>query len=104
MLPPAPFPLWGSTLYADLTAALWRALAAPWLAPGWQDHAGRGANPQPREGCAAAARPALPQVEPAPPGPGVAPTPEPVNGGQVIRVPHGRWRQPRERRRLPAGG
>ena len=37
MIPPAPiqFALWGSALYTELATGLWRALAAPWLEPGW---------------------------------------------------------------------
>jgi hypothetical protein len=29
------FALWGSALYAELATGLWRALAVPWLEPGW---------------------------------------------------------------------
>jgi hypothetical protein len=37
MIPPSPmqFTLWGSALYTELATGLWRALAAPWLEPGW---------------------------------------------------------------------
>ena len=37
MIPPSPlqFTLWGSALYTELATGLWRALAAPWLQPGW---------------------------------------------------------------------
>jgi hypothetical protein len=36
MIPPCPlqFALWGSALYTELAAGLWRALATPWLEPG----------------------------------------------------------------------
>jgi hypothetical protein len=97
MLPPSPlpFPLWGATFYAELTAGLWRALAAPWLAPGWP--AQPGVAPRPQAGadaagagavdgaaCRESLRRAAPRGEAAPGG-----------GGQVIRVPHARWRQRR---------
>jgi hypothetical protein len=38
MIPPCPlqFALWGSALYTELAAGLWRALASPWLEPGSQ--------------------------------------------------------------------
>ena len=97
MLPPSPliFPLWGATVYAELTAGLWRALAAPWLAPCWPAYRGVARPPRAGAGGAAAApaevsarrageRPAAPPCRAAPDG-----------RGQVIRVPHARWRERR---------
>jgi hypothetical protein len=95
MLPPSPltFPLWGAAVWAGLTVGLCRALAAPWLAPGW--HARAGAAPSPRAGAYAAA-PA--EAMPDPESHGLAAPPRsvvPDAGGQVIRVPHARWRERR---------
>jgi hypothetical protein len=100
MMPPTPlpFPLWGPTLYAELSAGLWRALAAPWLAP------------------ALPSRPAVPARPPAAPGdtgsvtpggtlareigrsetPAGAPPQHPAAAparGQVILVPRARWQR-----------
>jgi hypothetical protein len=93
MLPPSPltFPLWGAAVWAGLAAGLWRALATPWLAPGWP--ALSCAAPPPGAGVAAPAG-AIPDPEShapaAPPG-----SLDPDSGGQVIRVPHARWRERR---------
>jgi hypothetical protein len=95
MLPPSPltFPLWGAAIYVGLAAGLWRALAAPWLAPGWPAEARAAPPPQPDGGAALApahAAGGASEGGPAPPGRTGA-----GGGGKVIRVPHARWRERR---------
>lgn len=94
MLPPSPmtFPLWGAAVWVGLTAGLWRALAAPWLAPGWPAQAGAAPPPETGAGAAAPADAACQEGDghPALPGPARF-----DGGGQVIRVPQARWRERR---------
>jgi hypothetical protein len=89
------FPFWASTFHAELAAGLWRALAAPWLAPGRPAHTGAAPRPEASErGTAVGPADSTDrrQIEAvAAPRCQVAPG----AGGQVIRVPHARWRQRR---------
>ena len=89
MLPPSPltFPWWGVAVWAGLTAGLWQALAAPWLAPVWPRTGGRAAGARGAGAAADAAPGPAPAGTAAPPG-----VVAPGGGGQVIRVPQARWR------------
>jgi hypothetical protein len=96
MIPPSPlpFPLWGPTLYADLTAGLWRALAAPWLETGgWR----LPVAPAPATDAAAHRAPGTAVDSNAGMGEaraaGAPPAPAAPGGGQVIEVPAARWRR-----------
>ena len=97
MIPPSPlpFPLWGSIVCVELTAGLWRALAAPWLTPGWPAPPGAAPRP-PADRHAGAAAAADGAARPAGAG-SAAPRYHagPGGGGQVIRVPPARWRERR---------
>ena len=107
MIPPSPlqFTLWGSALYTELATGLWRALAAPWLQPGWPGSAGvpdrpRAPDPDPdpaaRPAPAAAAAGARTSA-----GHGkahVSDPPREAGDRRVIEVPRGRW----QHRRGPA--
>ena len=91
MIPPSPMQLtmFGSALYGELYFGLCRALAAPWLDPGWLVRAGERAGGQQaepgvtppaaavRQERAEACAVALPPLEP--------------GAGQVIEVPSARW-------------
>jgi hypothetical protein len=97
MFPPSPmqFTVFGSALYGELLFGLCRALAAPWLDPGWLVRAGERAGPRQAEpgvsppvapvrqeradACAATAQPSEP------------------GAGQVIEVPPARWQTRRKR-------
>jgi hypothetical protein len=94
MIPPSPMQLtlFGSALYGELYFGLCRALAAPWLDPGWLIRA----HQAPRA-------PSPPAAEVRPNGTEGGPTAprSPAPGrGQVIEVPEGRWRS----RRVPSAG
>jgi hypothetical protein len=93
MIPPCPlpFPLWGPTLYADLTAGLWRALAAPWLETGgWRlPVAPAPAAAQRAPGTAVDSTAGMGEARAA----GAPPAPAAPGGGQVIEVPAARWRR-----------
>ena len=95
MLPPSPLtlPLWGAAVWAGFAAGLWRAFAAPWLAPGSPVQAAAAPSPEAGAGAAASAdagRDPESAAPAAPPG-----WIEPVGGGRVIRVPQARWRERR---------
>ncbi len=107
MILPSPlqFTLWGSALYTELATGLWRALAAPWLQPGWPGSA-CAPDRQPAPGPGPAARPA----RPAAPAAGAATfagrsrvddpgAPEDSCERRVIEVPHDRWQHRRSRAR-----
>jgi hypothetical protein len=96
MIPPSPIQLtlWGSALYTELATGLWRALAAPWLEPGWLAPA-RAPDRQrsdfpgaPRPAPAAGAAAGCEHSD----GPGA---PAGTCEGQVIEVPRGRWQRRR---------
>jgi hypothetical protein len=104
MIPPSPlqFSLWGSALYTELATGLWRALAAPWLQPGWPASAGargrRAPDPRPAAHPTATIAAADGGGRAAAPDGGSepAPTPEPSER-RVIEVPRGRWQRRRAR-------
>ncbi len=107
MIPPSPmqFTLWGSALYTELATGLWRALAAPWLPPGWPAAACAADRstvhaPGPVARPAAAAGPAAGEQRLAASAgaSGPAPALEPRER-RVIEVPRGRWQH-----RRPPGG
>ncbi len=108
MIPPSPiqFTLWGSALYTELAAGLWRALAAPWLQPGWPGPAcasdrRRAQDPDPAAGPAAAASPAAAEQTIALPNDGDEPSLAAESSDRrVIEVPRGRWQHRRERGRI----
>jgi len=92
MIPPSPMQLtlFGSVLYGELYLGLCRALAAPWLDPGWLVRASQ----QPR-----APSPSPPAAAIRQNGAGgcaAAPRSSESGGGQVIEVPPARWRGRRD--------
>ncbi len=109
MIPPSPlqFALWGSALYTELATGLFRALAAPWLQPGWPGpacarHRQRAPDPGPAPrpapvACAAAGARAF--AEPS----GVVAPRSPAEPAlhQVIEVPRGRWQHRRGHGQTP---
>jgi hypothetical protein len=114
MIPPSAlqFTLWGSALYAELTAGLWRALAAPWLPPGWPAPP-LGAPDRrrpPFEHAAARSAPAARSLD-SKRGPArgergeeLGSSPD-ARAGSVIEVPRGRWQRRRaDRGSLPNEG
>jgi hypothetical protein len=105
MIPSSPlqFSLWGSALYSELAAGLWRALAAPWLEPGWPGctrapdrHRAPGPRAAPTvspEGCRSASAKPDRAAEPRSPA-------EPSEC-RVIEVPRAQW-QRRASRKVPS--
>lgn len=99
MIPPSPlpFPLWGPSLYAEFTAGLWRALAAPWLAPGrppYPTAPGRPSIGPGDSGTAPLGKTLARQTDASAAPAAAAPAPR----GQLIEVPRARW----QRHRKPA--
>jgi hypothetical protein len=102
MIPPSPmqFTMFGSALYGELYLGLCRALAAPWLDPGWLVRAAERVGDQ-------SGKPSLP-------APAVAvrqdraeprlavPRRSAPGAGQVIEVPAARWRDRRAGGASPA--
>jgi hypothetical protein len=106
MIPPSPlqFTLLGSALYSELAAGLWRALAAPWLEPGWPGWAcGASRHWAQERRPTSAAGPERPQPVQAKSDRGGKPRspaapPEP----RVIEVPRAQWQRRRTSRKIPS--
>jgi hypothetical protein len=91
MIPSTPMQLtlFGSALYGDLYVGLCRALAAPWLDPGWLVRVSQ--QPRAPGPAVAAIRQDHAQAH------STAARPSESGGGQVIEVPAARWQGHRAR-------
>jgi hypothetical protein len=98
MIPPSPMQLtmFGSALYGELCFGLCRALAAPWLDPGWLIRVAERAGP--RQAGPGVSPPVAAVRQERTDGCALAPPPpSKPRAGQVIEVPPARWQGRRKR-------
>ena len=94
MIPPFPMQLtlFGSALYGEFYLDLCRALAAPWLDPGWLVRASQLRAPSPSPPAAAVRQDGAEGCATAPRSSASGGAPQLSESGKVIAVPPARWR------------